>query len=177
MRNLCPLLAAVPPAAFRGVDPRRLSGRACAKTHAPVRGLPRVAAALCGGALVGAVSVALLLIVVGTVPPSGGGESTFVPSNLLFAYFIFLFTAPAALAIGIPSYYLLVRRGMLNSVAVGAVGTVAGAGVGMLLRRGIPSAAELLTFAGIGVVCALAALFLLLRSDPAHRTPPEQAMG
>jgi hypothetical protein len=177
MRTLCLLLAAVPPAAFRDLDPRQPSGPTCAITHAPVRGLPRVAAALCGGALVGAVAVALLLIVVGAVPPSGGGESTFVPSNLLFAYFIFLFTAPAALAIGIPSYYLLTRRGMLNSAAVGAVGIAAGAGVGMLLRRGIPSGAELLTFAGIGLVCALAALFLLSRFDSVPRTPPEQAMG
>jgi hypothetical protein len=177
MRTLCPFLAAAQPATFRGFDARPRSRPPGAMTRAPAKGLPRIAAALCGGALIGAVAVALLLIVVGAVRPSGGSESALVPSNLLFAYFVFLFTAPAALAIGIPSYYLLSRCGMLNWATVGAVGVVAGAGTGMLLRRGAPSGAELLAFAGIGLVCALAALVLLLRSDPAHRIPPEEAMG
>jgi hypothetical protein len=52
-----------------------------------------------------------------------------------------------------------------------------GAGVGMLLVRGVPSGPELLTFAGIGLECALATRSRLLRSRPAQRIPPDKAMG
>jgi len=130
--------------------------------------LLRLIGALCAGALVGALAGALLLIVAGTIPRGAGSPSAFVPSNLLFAYFIFWFTAPAAVVVGLPSFYMLARCRLLNAISVGSVGIVAGAGVNMLLKSGVPSGSELLTCAGIGLVSALAAFLLLPRSGPAR---------
>jgi len=45
----------------------------------------------------------------------------FVPSNLLFAYFMLLFTVPAALVIGLPSYYVLTHCRRLSAFWVGTV--------------------------------------------------------
>ncbi len=101
--------------------------------------LVKLIGALCAGALVGALAGALLLIAVGTIPRGTGSTSAFVPSNLLFTYFIFWFTAPAALVAGLPSFYLLARCRMLNAISVGSVGIFAGAGVNMLLKSGVPS--------------------------------------
>jgi hypothetical protein len=126
--------------------------------------LVKLIGALCAGALVGALAGALLLIAVGTIPRGTGSTSAFVPSNLLFTYFIFWFTAPAALVAGLPSFYLLARCRMLNAISVSSVGILAGAGVNMLLKSGVPSGREMLTCAAIGLVSALAAFFLLPRS-------------
>jgi hypothetical protein len=142
------------------------------------RSLARVALALCGGALLGAIAVALVLIFAGAPPRAGGGEAAgMVPSNLLFAYFVFLFTAPVALAVGLPAYYVLTRWRRLNAISVGLVGIAAGAGVGLLLERGWPSTSELLVCSGIGLVCALAAHRLLSRAPMPPRIRSGEEMG
>jgi len=154
------------PAARDGYDPRRSP-----------RSLLRVVAALCGGALLGAIGVALVLIFVGALPRGGGAAGGAVPSNVLFMYFVFLFTAPVALVVGIPAYYVLTRWRRLNVLSVGLVGIAAGAGVGMLLERGWPSTPELLVCSGIGLVCALAAHRLLARAPRPPRIRSDEAMG
>jgi hypothetical protein len=148
-----------------------------AGSAAPRARLWSVALALVVGAFVGAVFGALLLIVAGALPQPGGAEPAIVPSNLLFAYFIFVFTAPAALAIGIPAYFVLTRWRMLNAVSVAAVGAASGAAIGTLLQRGAPSDAGLLTCAAIGLASALAALFVLVHHPRARHVRPDEAMG
>jgi len=175
MRFCCPLPATEMPVTARDLNQHPPPDAARASMPGP--GLARVAATLCGGAVAGALFGALLLIVAGVLPRNGGGEPAFVPSNLLFAYFMLLFTVPAALVIGLPSYYVLTHCRRLSAFWVGTVGVLGGAGVGTLLMRGVPSGPELLTFAGIGLVCALTSRALLLRSRPAQRIPPDKAMG